>query len=352
MQIGITMPSRTVPLARIPEYARIADEAGFKSIWGYELYRNPFVLLALSAPETKQATLATGLTGAFLRSPFECANGAADIDELTGGRMLLGLGTGVPEFLQAFHSTDASQMVGRMSEYIDVLRRSWKYLRTGEAEPMQGRYYNFTPPPLNPWGVREQNSESIPIYLAAMRPKLLELAGRKADGWVGYLATPEFIDQRVIPGIAVGAEKAGRQASDVKLAGEVICCVHPDREVAIQRARIHVGFYIAHPVSDVVAEVHGLTDEVAALRQSLMTEGPAAIAKTSDALVEAFSISGTPDEAREQIERYGALTHLALHTPYIPPLSWEESDDAYRQIVDAFGEVAAASGGDAKAAVA
>lgn len=349
MRIGITMPSRTCPIERIPEYARIADEAGFQSIWSYELYRNPFVLLSLAATTSERATLATGLTGAFPRSPFECANGAADIDELTGGRMLLGLGTGVPEFLQAFHSTDASHMVGRMSEYIDVLRLCWRYLRSGEAEPMEGRYYNFTPPPLNPWGVRERSSETIPIYLAAMRPKLLALAGRKADGWVGYLATPEFIEQRVIPGIAAGAEKAGRQASDVKLAGEVICSVHPDREVAMQRARVHVGFYVAHPVSDVVAEVHGLEGEIAALRQAMMTEGPAALMKTSDALVDAFSISGTPEEAREKVGAYEALEHLALHTPYIPPLTAEDSDDAYRQIVDAFGEMAAASG-DAAAA--
>ncbi len=343
-RIGITMPSRTAPLERIPEYARIADEAGFQSIWSYELYRNPFALLCLAATTSKRATLATGLTGAFPRSPFECANGAADVDELTGGRMLLGLGTGVPEFLQAFHSTDASHMVGRMSEYIDVLRLCWRYLRNGEAEPLEGKYYTFTPPPLNPWGVREANSESIPIYLAAMRPKLLALAGRKADGWIGYLATPEFIERSVKPQIAAGAETAGRDPSEVKLAGEVICSVSPDREVAMRRARIHVGFYVAHPVSDVVAEVHGLQDQVGALRQALMTEGFGALEKTSDDLVEAFSISGTPEEAREQLDRYGALEHLALHTPYIPPLTAEESDDAYRQIIDAFGETAAASG--------
>lgn len=347
-RIGITMPTRTAPLERIPEYARLADEAGFQSIWSYELYRNPFALLCLAATTSKQATLATGLTGAFPRSPFECANGAADVDELSGGRMLLGLGTGVPEFLQAFHSTDASHMVGRMSEYIDVLRRSWQYLRNGEAEPFEGKYYSFTPPPLNPWGVRGANSESIPVYLAAMRPKLLQLAGRKADGWIGYLATPEFLEQRVLPEIAVGAEAAGRDPSEVKLAGEVICSVSPDREVAMRRARIHVGFYAAHPVSDVVAEVHGLQDEIAAVRQALMTEGLGALEKTSDALVDAFSISGTPEEAREKIDAYGALEHLALHTPYIPPLDAEESEDAYRQIVDAFGDLAAASG-EAKA---
>jgi alkanesulfonate monooxygenase SsuD/methylene tetrahydromethanopterin reductase-like flavin-dependent oxidoreductase (luciferase family) len=343
-RIGVTMPTRTAPLEWIPEYAKLADEAGFQSIWSYELYRNPFALLCLAATESKNATLGTGLTGAFPRSPFECANGAADVDEITDGRMLLGLGTGVPEFLEAFHSTDASKMVGRMSEYIDVLRLSWQYLRNGEAEAMEGEYYSFSPPPLNPWGVRGSNSESIPIYLAAMRPQLLALTGRKADGWMGYLATPQFVEEKVLPGIAAGAEKVGRDPSEVGIAGEVICCVSPDREVAYRRARLHVGFYVAHPVSDVVAEVHGLQEDVAALRQAMMTEGFAAFEKTSDELVEAFSITGTPDEAREKLVGYDNFTHLALHTPYTPPFTAEESDDAYRQIIDAFGDMAAASG--------
>jgi alkanesulfonate monooxygenase SsuD/methylene tetrahydromethanopterin reductase-like flavin-dependent oxidoreductase (luciferase family) len=349
MRIGITMPTRTAPLERIPEYARLADEAGFASIWSYELYRNPFTLLALAATTSRRATLATGLTGAFPRSPFECANGAADVDELTGGRMLLGLGTGVPEFLEAFHSTDARQMVGRMREYIDVLRLSWQYLAHGEAASFEGEHYRFVPPPLNPWGVRAGGRDRIPIYLAAMRPKLLALTGEKADGWIGYLATPRFLERQVIPAIAAGAEAAGRDPGEVELAAEIICCVSPDRDVALRRARIHVGFYVAHPVSDVVAAEHGLEADVAAVRQALMTEGFAGLEKTSDRLVEAFSIAGTPEEARQQVDQYGALTHLALHTPYIPPLDAAESDDAYRQIVAAFGDLAAASSGTLEA---
>lgn len=343
MRIGVTMPTRTAPLDRIPEYARLADEAGFASIWSYELYRNPFTLLCLAATTSKQATLATGLAGAFPRSPFELANGAADVDEMTGGRMLLGLGTGVPEFLEAFHSTDAKLMVARMSEYIDVLRLSWRYLATGESETFEGAHYRFAPPPFNPWGVRANGRDRIPIYLAAMRPKLLALCGEKADGWIGYLATPRFLERQVIPAIAAGADAVGRDPGEVELGAEIICCVSPDRDVAMRRARIHVGFYVAHPVSDVVAAEHGLEDDVAAVRGALMTEGFAGLEKTSDRLVEAFSITGTPEEARQQIDQFSALTHLALHTPYIPPLDAQESDDAYRQIIDAFGEVAAAS---------
>jgi alkanesulfonate monooxygenase SsuD/methylene tetrahydromethanopterin reductase-like flavin-dependent oxidoreductase (luciferase family) len=176
-----------------------------------------------------------------------------------------------------------------------------------------------------------------------MRPKLMQLAGEKADGWLGYLATPKFLDEVVRPELSAGAQRAGRDVAEVEIATEVICCVSPDREEAYRRARIHVGFYVAHPVSDVVVEVHGLQEEVGAVRQALMTNGLAGLDETDEKLVETFSIAGTPEEARQKLGAWeDALPHLVLHTPYVPPLSAEESEDAYRNIVDAFGDVATA----------
>lgn len=345
-QLGITMPTRTAALDRIPEYARWADEAGLDSVWDYELYRNPFSMLCTCALTTKKVTLATGLAAAFPRSPFELANAMADVDELSDGRALLGLGTGVPEFLEAFHSTDAKNMVGRMREYIDVLRLSWEHLYSGEPASYEGKHYRFASPPFNPWGGRNMVRSQIPIYLAGMRPKLLGLVGEKADGWMGYLATPKFIDERVRPAIADGAQRAGRDPSEVTIATEVICSVSPDRDEAYRRARIHVGFYVAHPVSDVVVEIHGLKAEQQAIQQTLMTKGFAGLVETDDKLVETFSITGTPEEARQKLDAWkDAYDHLILHTPYVPPLEAQESEDAYRNIVDAFGPVAVGARG-------
>ena len=91
------------------------------------------------------------------------------------------------------------------------------------------------------------------------------------------------------------------------------------------------------------ATVHDLKDHQLAIQQALMTKGLAGLDETSEELVEAFSITGTPDEAREKLADWeDAIDDLALHTPYIPPLDADESEDAYRQIVDAFGEVAVA----------
>jgi alkanesulfonate monooxygenase SsuD/methylene tetrahydromethanopterin reductase-like flavin-dependent oxidoreductase (luciferase family) len=330
------MPSRTAPLARIPDYARMADEAGLDSAWSYELYRNPFAMLCASALTTSRVELCTGLATAFTRSPFEAANAAADVDELSGGRMKLGLGTGVPEFLSAFHSTDFKRPVTRIGEFIDALRCSWAYLAGEEVKGFTGAHYQVAVPPINPWGLREMVRPQIPILLAGMRPRLLKLCGAKADGWIGYLFTPKFFEQVVLPNIGEGARSAGRDLDSLDLACEVICCVHPDRDVALARGKKHVGFYLAHPVSDLVAEAEGVQDLVNGLRESMMQKGLAAFEDTPEKLVELFSITGTPEECRQKLDNYKALPHLALHTSYVPPFTAEESEDCYLQIIDAF----------------
>jgi probable F420-dependent oxidoreductase len=344
MRLGVTIPSRTGPIAEVWELARRAEEAGFDSAWVYEVYRNPFTLLAGAAEKTRRISLGTGLAAALPRSPFEAANAAADIDELSGGRMLLGLGLGVPEFLRRFHSVDASKPVTRLAEYIDVLRRSFDYLGSGDEAPFDGTYYRFQPLPKNPWGTRTLARPQVPVYLAAMGPQLLELCGRKADGWVGYFATPRFLKEFVKPAIAAGADRAGRDLSDVELVALAVCCVHPDRDVAMARARRQVGFYVVHPVSDAVVALHGLQEPVDELRARMRAEGPAAFAHTDDRLVELLSITGTPEEARQKLAQFeGMVDHVALHTPYVPPFTAEESADAYENILSAFAGAAPAN---------
>jgi probable F420-dependent oxidoreductase len=332
------MPTRTVELARVPEYARWAEEAGFDSVWDYEIYRNPFTMLSTAALSTDRTILATGLAAAFSRSPFEFANAAADVDELSGGRMLIGMGTGVPEFLAAFHSQGFDEPLSRMRDYVNCLRRSWEYLNTGDAAPYAGRHYRFTAPRFNPWGLRPLARPQIPVYIASLAPKMTALAGEIGDGWLSYLATPRWVSERARPWLEEGAARSGRDLADFETAVEVICSVNEDREVAYRRARI----YVSHPVSDPVIALHGLEAERDAVRHGLATRGPEALAETSDRLVEAFSITGTPDEARDKLADWTpAIQHLVLHTPYVPPLSTEQAEDAFLGIVETFGRTGA-----------
>jgi len=346
-QLGITMPTRTAAMSRFPEYARWAEEAGFDSVWDYELYRNPYAMLCTAALSTNHVTLATGLAGAFPRSPFAAANEAADVDELSSGRTLVGLGTGVPEFLAAFHSQGFEKPVARMRDYITCMRLSWEYLATGQADSYDGAHYQFNAPPFNPWGLRTMARPRIPIYVASLGPVMTRLAGEIGDGWMAYLATPDWVEQHTRPLLAEGAKRSGRDPDELDLAVEVICSVSSDRDVAYRRARLHVGFYVAHPVSDAVIALHGLEAERDAVRQAMMTKGLDGLSETSDKLVEQFSITGTPEEARQKLESWKSIPHVVLHTPYTPPLTAEESEDAYRGIIDAFARPGAASVGPA-----
>jgi alkanesulfonate monooxygenase SsuD/methylene tetrahydromethanopterin reductase-like flavin-dependent oxidoreductase (luciferase family) len=251
--------------------------------------------------------------------------------------MLLGTVAGVGEFLTAFHSTTMDKPLTRVSEYIDVLRRSWQYLKTGAAPDFEGRFYQFVAPPFNPWGGRHIERPQIPIYLGAIGPKMLQLVGEKADGWIGYLATPELVRDHVRPLIAEGAGRAGRDASDIDVMLELICVVSPDADLAMERARKQVGFYVSHPSSDPIVRFAGVQDEVNELRMGLMSEGFAALERASDKLVHTFSICGTPDEARARLADWeGIVDHLVFHTPYVPPFTAEESEDCYRNIVETF----------------
>jgi len=338
VQVGVTIPSRTAHISAMAEYARLADNAGFDSAWHYEVFKNPFTMLALGAAVTERVTLATGLASAFSRSPFEAANAAADLDELSDGRMVLGIGTGVPEFLTAFHSTDGRKPLSRISEYIDVLRLSWSYLDSGVRENYEGEFYRFAPPKASFYGTRDLLRTNIPVYLAAMGPNLQQLCGEKADGWLGYFTTRDFMEDVVRPNIERGARRAGRDASQIDLVSEVVCSVSPDRKLAIERAKRQLGFYLMHPVSNGPVETLGLQDAVADLRAAARANGPAAFVNTDERLVDALSISGTPEEARQKLAEYrDVVPHVVLHTPYVPPFTAEESDDAYRNIIATFG---------------
>lgn len=339
MERGVSMPVLGTPIHRFPVLARAAEDAGMDSVWSYEFYRDPFMILGNASNTTQRITLGTGLATALIRSPFAAANAIADVDELSGGRALFGLGVGSPDFLEAWHSTDAQSAVPRMREYLDVVRLSWDYLRTQEPTTYQGKHYRFQSMPLNPWGDRTFARHRIPIILAATGPKMTALAGEAAEGVLGYTYTPKFLAEHVMPNLTEGLERAGRNRTDVKVISYVICSVSDDVEVAWRRARIHVGTYFAHPTSDAFLDLHGLQKHIVPVREGLMTGGLSTLEHTvSDKLVEAFSVTGTPADARAQLARFGdSLDHVILHTPYVPPLRPDETEDAFRGIIGAFG---------------
>jgi alkanesulfonate monooxygenase SsuD/methylene tetrahydromethanopterin reductase-like flavin-dependent oxidoreductase (luciferase family) len=335
------MPILNQPYEKFPELAQLADEAGFDSVWDYEFFRNPFIIHGLCSQRTSRIQHATGIATACSRTPFEMANAAADIDELTGGRMLLGLSTGAAMWTDVFNGTDVSHPLPRLREYVEVLRAQWKHLADGLPFQYEGRFYKAASPQLNPWGVRRMVRAQIPIYLSVVRPRMLQLAGEIADGALSYLVTPRYVEEVVRPNVRTGAQRAGRRPDDVEIAALLLCSVSEDREEAIRRARINVGNYICFPGADPMVEFAGLERERDEVLQALLSEGPAAFDRLPEELVKTFAICGTPDEGREQLAEYdGLLDHVVLHTPYVPPLQQADSEDCFRNTVEAFARIA------------
>src|SRR5581483_4126034 len=173
MKLGVSMPILGTSIHKFPKFAQAADASSLDTVWSYEFYRDPFMILANCANTTERITMGTGLAAALVRSPFAAANAIADVDELTGGRAIFGVGVGSPDFLEAWHSTNAATPVSRMREYIDIARITWEYLRTQEPVSYQGKHYQFESMPMNPWGPREMARDRIPIMLAATGPKMI-----------------------------------------------------------------------------------------------------------------------------------------------------------------------------------
>lgn len=339
MTIGITLPMLNNTLQQTATLARHAEDAGFDSAFGYEFFRTPYSGLAAAAVETSRITLGTGLAVALTRTPFLTANAAADVDELSGGRMILGIGTGSPEFLAAFHSIELDRPVARMRDYVGAVRASWDYLATGRPVAFESDSQRIDFPAFMPFGRRPLVRPRIPIYLAGERPRMIQLAGEIADGLLGAFYSVKYLKEVVQPNLAIGAARAGRDPGSIDIASETICCVSSDRNEAMRRARIQVGMYAAHPVGDAIVQRNRLEKEQHRVREALLLGGPEALEHTTDdKLIEALSISGTPDECRKRYVEYaGVLPHVLFHTPYVPPLRADESADAFHQILDTFG---------------
>lgn len=334
-RVSVSLPAYSCGAAKLRDMSRWAEDAGFEAVWPYEICRSPFITLASAAPVTSTIKLGTAVALAFTRSPFITANAAADVDELSDGRMILGLGTGEGQHLTGLHNSDLRHALSRMREYVDIVRLAWDSLATGANATYNGRHYTLR---MDEGLRRPLARPRIPIYVAAMGPKMVELAGEIGDGLITFFHSVRYLREVAQPRLAAGTRRAGRDPADVDLCSYIICCASKDRAEALRRARIQVGFYSFLGSSDPIVAYHGLEKEQAAVREAMLAEGPAALEKvTDDKLVEAFSIAGTPDECRRQFAAYQELVGLPLlHAPYFDPLTPEESEDAFRNVLETF----------------
>jgi probable F420-dependent oxidoreductase len=295
--------------------AAAADAAGFESVWTSELYnRSATVTLAALAQQTAGAELGSGIMYGVGRTPLMLAAEARDLDELSSGRLILGLGNGTRRMISDWHGLDGEAPATRMEELVPLLRSLWRL----DQQPVEheGRFYRCRVKALDQ--MTEPPVRDIPIFTAGVNPRMIESAGRVADGLVGHtLFSPRYIEDVALPAIERGARTAGRDPRDVGFAAMVLCSISDDEVTARREAAAMIAFYGSVKSYSQVFEVSGFGAEAERIREAFGSRDVAAMTgAVSDEMVDAFAVAGRPDDVRARLRRYDALAdHVVLFPP-------------------------------------
>jgi probable F420-dependent oxidoreductase len=303
--------------AELAAFARGAEDAGFARLWAPELYRSATIPLAVAAAATERIEIATGIALAFTRSPFVLALEALDLDEISGGRMVVGLGAGVRRLNERWHAVSAyDPPVSRMREHIAAFREIVSALAVGRDARSEGRFVD-----IHVAGYRRPVSatrDRIPVWLAAVMPGMARLAGGVADGFLDHpMTTVDWLRDRLLPAIRAGADDAGRPAPEVA-AGLIVATSDDDPAAARIAAACTVGFYATVKTYEPLFQLHGFDGRLTAIRRAFMTEGAERLAEAvGDEMTDCFAAAGTADQARARAMEYvGAADRLWVTPPH------------------------------------
>jgi probable F420-dependent oxidoreductase len=303
-------------MADTVQVATTADGAGYDSVWTSEFNdRSAIVALAAMAYNTTQCRIGSAIAYAVGRSPLIIANEARGLDEISGGRLVLGLGTGTKGMQIGWHGvSDPESPALRLEELVPLLRRIWQ-LHNGPVKH-EGRFYsmNLTPtadvlPPVR---------ERIPIFTAGVNRRMIETAGRVADGLVCHPTfSSRYVEEVVRPAIARGAARTDRDPASIEIVGMLLCSVHDDEETARRELAAQIAFYAAPRAYAPMLEASGFASEAEQVRRAFADRDYEAMtAAVSDEMIDAIGVAGTPDQVRAGIARRESdFDHVSLYSP-------------------------------------
>ncbi len=331
---GILFSGDNLTLDETIRYARMAEDAGAESLWTTELGRDAFVPLAGMANACSRARLGTGVA-TFARPVAYTDITAMSMAELCDNRFVLGLGTAPPVWNENWHGLPYRKPVERMREYIECLRRMWTASPTNpieyEGEHITVRDYRRIMAPPFP---------SLPVYLAAVQPRMLRLTGEVADGLLANLLnTPRYFTDIVHPNIKAGLDRAGRSASSLELCSLKVCSVDKDRARARRNARNPIAFYANLPYFDQVLDPAGFEKPKRAIRAAMArNDVDGARDLVTEEMIDALVLAGTPDEVRGQLDKFEGLFETVLLYCPMPWMAPEDSKANHLAMIEAFAD--------------
>lgn len=326
----------TNDLKNIPQEARWAEDMGYDGLSVEETAHDPFAALMLAATTTSRVTLETRVAIAFPRSPMVVAQSARDLQDYSGGRFRLGLGTQVKGHIERRFSVPWVSPGPRMREYIQALRAIWDTWQEGTPLDFQGKFYKFnlmTPffspgPSLHP---------KPPVAISAINPYNCRVAGQVCDGLALHpLTSIKYIKEAIIPNIETGARQAGRDPKEVKLSTSGLIITGPDaKTIAAQKeaTKARIAFYASTRTYFPVLKLHGYQELGQRLHErSLKGQWAEMTGLVSDEMLETFAVIGGYDEVGQRLKE--GLGGLVDEVGFGMEASTPEDEKALRNIID------------------
>jgi F420-dependent oxidoreductase-like protein len=263
--------------------AKAAERLGFESVWTSQMpdARDASLVLAAYAQATEKIGLGTGVLPIYTRHPTAMAQMAATLDELSGGRFILGIGISHKVTVESMWGLHLESPVDAMREYLAIVRTS---LREGAAA-VDGKHFTAR------WAYSAPRRAEIPVMISALHPRMLELAGEVADGVVLWMCSPSYVRDNVIPGVAAGRAKVGKNMDGFEIVAAVPVSLTADRAGAQAAFRQVVERYSNLPYYRRMMDASGFKSELEA-------------GAISDEMLDELGGLGNASQVRDVVRRY------------------------------------------------
>lgn len=292
-----------------------AEELGYEAAYATHIAgRDALTVLTAYAMRTQRIRLGTGVVPIYTRTPATMAQTAATIDDLSGGRLNLGLGVSHRPVVEGWHGQTIDRPVAEMREYVAIVRA----ILRGEQPPEGAKWRtSFQLAGLDP---RPQ----LPIYVAGLSPGMLRLAGEIADGVILWLCTPPYIRDVVIPAVREGRERAGKPLEGFDVVPAVPAAMVEDPSEAHASLRRELLPYFGLPFYRAMLERSGFGEEIAAFDAAAGTgDGDAMQRAISERFLDTLAAVGDPDAVRAGVARY---REAGATSPCVGPISKTDFD--------------------------
>ncbi len=319
MKISTTLGFDGDPV-RFARQAKDLESAGVDLVWGGEIYGYDLVTaLGFLAGQTTTLELMTGIIPVYSRTPALIAQTAATLDALSNGRFHLGLGSSGPQVIEGWHGVPFDKPLQRTRETIEVCRKVWSReplaydgktiqlpLPAGQGTGL-GKALKLTAKPLR---------QNIPVWIAAIGPKNVELAAEVANGWQPIHFVPDRFQEVWGESLAAGAAKRDKALGPLQImaGGTVALGSGPEVEKAREATRANVGFYVGGMGArdknfyNELFQRYGWVDEAKEI-QDLFLDGKReeAFSKVPDEYLDLATLCGDPGHVRERIAAYKSV---------------------------------------------